>query len=83
MTSAATPWVDGLTFTEALARTVGQFGDHDALVFPQAGYRRTYREFHADVTEAEQLQVIHHLRAFLDSVPGEAIPDELARAQEL
>jgi len=49
MSSATTPWLDGLTFADVLARTVTQFGNHDALVFPQLGYRRTYAQFHAEV----------------------------------
>src|SRR5262245_57956706 len=43
------PWVDGLTFAEVLARTVERCGDHDALVFPQLGHRRSYTAFAADV----------------------------------
>jgi fatty-acyl-CoA synthase len=43
--------VDGLTFAQALAQTAERFGGHDALVFPQFGYRRNYREFHAEVRE--------------------------------
>ncbi len=43
------PWIDGLTFADVLARTVERFGDHDALAFPQLGYRRTYAAFRADV----------------------------------
>jgi fatty-acyl-CoA synthase len=50
--TAATPWVDGLTFAGALARTVERFGDRDAQVFPHIGHRRSYREFQADVGEA-------------------------------
>jgi fatty-acyl-CoA synthase len=46
------PWVDGLTIGQMLARTAADHGDHDALVFPSLGYRRTYREFHADVRAA-------------------------------
>jgi fatty-acyl-CoA synthase len=45
------PWVDGLTFAEVLARTVERYGDHDALVFPQFRYRRSYAEFQAGVRE--------------------------------
>jgi len=44
------PWIDGLTFAQALDHTVGPFGERDALVFP--GYRRTYSEFHAEVAQA-------------------------------
>jgi len=46
------PWVDGLTIGQMLARTAEAHGDHDALVFPALGYRRNYREFHADVQAA-------------------------------
>ena len=45
------PWVDGLTFADVLRTTVERFGDHDAMVFPQLGYRRNYAEFAADVEE--------------------------------
>jgi fatty-acyl-CoA synthase len=52
MTTAEPPWVDGLTITQALARTVERVSDRDALVFPHLGYRATYAEFHAQVTAA-------------------------------
>src|SRR5262249_4034331 len=45
------PWVDGLTFAEVLAETANQFPTHDALIFPQFDYRRTYEEFRSDVQE--------------------------------
>src|SRR5262245_54156569 len=45
------PWVDGLTFAEVLRTTAERFGDHDALVFPQLGYRRAYAKFQAEVDE--------------------------------
>jgi fatty-acyl-CoA synthase len=45
------PWVDGLTFAEVLRTTVERFGDHDAVVFPELGYRRSYVEFAGDVAE--------------------------------
>ncbi len=48
------PWVDGLTISQALAKIVHDHGDHDALVFPQLRYRRSYAEFHADVREIAQ-----------------------------
>ena len=50
--SADKPWVDGLTLAKVLAKTVERFGDHDALVFPQLGYRRSYAGFQEDVREA-------------------------------
>jgi len=43
------PWVDGLTFAEALTKTASNHPAADALVFPQLGYRRTYAQFQADV----------------------------------
>jgi fatty-acyl-CoA synthase len=48
---AIAPWVDNLTFAEALAHTTERLGGNDALVFPHLGYRRTYLEFHAEVWE--------------------------------
>jgi fatty-acyl-CoA synthase len=45
----AKPWIDGLTFGEVLAKTVGRCEQHDALVFPQLAYRQSYAEFHAEV----------------------------------
>jgi fatty-acyl-CoA synthase len=47
-----TPWVEGLTIGEVLRRTADRYPDHDALVFPQLGLRRTYRDFLADVNRA-------------------------------
>jgi fatty-acyl-CoA synthase len=45
----AKPWIDGLTFGEVLAQTVGRYAQQDALVFPQLAYRQSYAEFHAEV----------------------------------
>jgi fatty-acyl-CoA synthase len=45
------PWVDGLTFAEVLAHTVKRHGDREAVVFPQLGYRRSYRDYNAEVRE--------------------------------
>jgi fatty-acyl-CoA synthase len=47
--SAEVPWVDGLTFAEMLALTAERHGERDALIFPQLGYRLTYRALHAEV----------------------------------
>src|SRR5438046_904905 len=52
MLVATFPWVDGLTFSQVLARTTADDGDRDAVVFPQLGYRRRYREFAEDVSAA-------------------------------
>jgi fatty-acyl-CoA synthase len=46
------PWVDGLTIGEVLLRTVERHPRNDALVFPQLGLRRNYREFLGDVNRA-------------------------------
>src|SRR5262245_46584450 len=46
------PWVEHLTFGQVLAKTARQFPDHDALVFPQFDYRRSYAQFCRDVDEA-------------------------------
>src|SRR4029078_12967396 len=45
------PWSEGLTVPQMLAKTVDRCGDADAVVFPQCGYRRTYRQFQAEVRE--------------------------------
>jgi fatty-acyl-CoA synthase len=45
------PWVDGRSFAQVLAATADRHGNHDAIVFPQLGHRRTYTEFHAEVRE--------------------------------
>ena len=43
------PWVDGLTFGQALARTADEHGDCDALAFCKPAYRRSYAEFRNEV----------------------------------
>jgi fatty-acyl-CoA synthase len=43
-----TPWVDGLTIPRVLADTAARHPARDALVFPHAGYRRTFAELHAE-----------------------------------
>jgi fatty-acyl-CoA synthase len=50
MAAADRPWVDGQTFGSVLATIAGRFGDHDALVFPQLSYRRSYAAFQKDVS---------------------------------
>src|SRR5487761_530353 len=45
-------WVDGLTIGQVLDETTRCFGDHDAVVFPQIGFRLTYRELTGQVDEA-------------------------------
>ncbi|HEV3343102.1 MAG TPA: AMP-binding protein [Pirellulales bacterium] len=44
-------WVDGLTIGQVLDETVRRFGGHEALVFPQTGFRLTYRELAEKVDE--------------------------------
>jgi fatty-acyl-CoA synthase len=50
--SAASPWVDHLTFPQVLDQTAKRHGQGDALVFPRLGHRRSYAEFQADVRHA-------------------------------
>jgi fatty-acyl-CoA synthase len=52
MSLPARPWVEGLTFAQALARTAERCGAHDALVFPWLNLRRSYADFRADVRAA-------------------------------
>ncbi len=47
----AIPWVDGLTIGAALRLAAGRRPDHEALVFPQAGFRATYGEVDARVDD--------------------------------
>src|SRR5207302_5303415 len=48
----ASPSVDGLTIGQVLARTAAAHGSRDALVFPAAGVRSTYAQFHRATYEA-------------------------------
>jgi fatty-acyl-CoA synthase len=57
MVSASPPWVDGLTLGQVLDRTADRFGDRDALIFPQLGYRRSYPAFRAEVRAAARALV--------------------------
>ena len=50
--STSTPWVDGLTIGEVLTQTARRFPDHDALVFPAIGLRRSFAEFDRQVDAA-------------------------------
>ena len=53
MADASTkPWVDGLTIGQVLAATAAHRGDADCLVFPELGYRISYRQFAAEVDRA-------------------------------
>src|SRR5687767_12953163 len=43
------PWVDGLTISRVLGRTVERFADREAIVFPKIGYRRTWASLAREV----------------------------------
>ena len=45
-------WVEGLTIGQVLDETTRRYGDHDALVLPQLGFRLTYRQLSEKVDEA-------------------------------
>lgn len=49
MSQTGAPWVDGLTIGEMLRETARRFPDRDACVFPQFGYRASYRQFDEEV----------------------------------
>jgi fatty-acyl-CoA synthase len=49
MMTDRTPWIDGLTFAQVLKKTATDHADHDALVFPQLDYRKTYGPFYDEV----------------------------------
>jgi fatty-acyl-CoA synthase len=71
----ATPWVDGLTIPQALARTARNYPDHDALVFPALGLRLSYAEFSRQVDLAARglvaLGIAHgqHVAIWATNVP--------------
>lgn len=46
------PWVEGLTIGQALAQTVGRYGDRDAAVFQAEGIHWSYLDFDRQVYEA-------------------------------
>jgi fatty-acyl-CoA synthase len=57
MNGCTAPWVDGLTIAQVLEHTAARYPDHDALVFPQQGYRVRYAEFLAEVRRAARALV--------------------------
>ena len=69
------PWVDGLTFGEVLRQTARRNADREALVFTSLGYRRTWREFEAEVELAARgllslgLRRGDHLALWATNVP--------------
>jgi fatty-acyl-CoA synthase len=52
MSDETAPWVDGLTFAQVVDHTAARYAGHDALVFPQLGYRLRYGEFASEVRRA-------------------------------
>ncbi len=51
MANGETPWVDGLTVGQVLERAAALHGAGEAVVFPRLGWRRAYREFHAEAAQ--------------------------------
>jgi fatty-acyl-CoA synthase len=45
------PWVDGLTYAEVLKKVVAEYGDREAVVFPQLDLRWTYTEFNERIRQ--------------------------------
>src|SRR5689334_17479740 len=62
-----TPWLEGLTIPQVLDRTLEQFADRDALVFPRLGLRWTYRQF------ADQVAITARSLLALGIRPGEHV----------
>ncbi|MCH8147934.1 MAG: AMP-binding protein [Planctomycetes bacterium] len=52
MPDSFTPWVEGLTIGQVLARTVAEYPGNDALVFPALDLRLSYADFDRAVYEA-------------------------------
>ena len=48
----STPWIDGLTIGQVFQATAAKRGNADCLVFPERGYRASYRRFAAEVDRA-------------------------------
>ncbi len=71
----ATPWVDGLTIGQALARTAQRHPDTEAAVFMASGFRATWAEFLAQVDEvacgllALGIRKGEHVAVWATSVP--------------
>ena len=69
------PWVDGLTIGQVLQSTAERFPDREAVVFSQIGYRRTWRQFYHDTTQAARglmaLGITHgeHVAVWATNVP--------------
>ncbi len=54
MAESSSPWVDGLTIGQVLARTSAEHAARDALVFPAAGVRMSYARFERATAAAAQ-----------------------------
>jgi len=52
MPAAADVWVDGLTIGRVLQQTADRIPDQDAVVFPQLGFKQSWREFQTAVDVA-------------------------------
>jgi fatty-acyl-CoA synthase len=69
------PWVDGLTIGQVLQSTAERFADRPALVFSQLNYRRTWRGFFHDTTQAARallaagVQPGEHVAIWATNVP--------------
>jgi fatty-acyl-CoA synthase len=72
---APIPWLEGFTIPQVLDRTLEQFADRDALVFPRLGLRWTYRQFADQVaTTARSLLALgirrgEHVAIWATNVP--------------
>jgi len=70
-----TPWIEGLTIGQTLARTAARVPTHDAVVFPQLGVRWSWAEFDAKVTDtaralwASGLRPGEHIAVWATNVP--------------
>jgi fatty-acyl-CoA synthase len=60
----------GETIGENLRRTVERFGEHEALVVREQGYRATYQELWDQVTLAARALLAHGCRRAIGSGSG-------------
>ncbi|MDP7638615.1 MAG: AMP-binding protein [Candidatus Hydrogenedentes bacterium] len=51
MVNETKPWVDGLTFSQVLRKTVERHGDRDAVVFPGIDHRWSFTQFEAKIVK--------------------------------
>jgi fatty-acyl-CoA synthase len=70
-----TPWIEGLTIGQVLARTAARVPTHDAVVFPQLKLRWSWAEFDRRVTDvaralwASGLRPGEHIAVWATNVP--------------